>query len=113
MTSQTTVTVQNLDAIQLEALLSTSEVPVLVDFWAPWCGPCKALAPVLGELATRLEGQLRVVKVDIEAAPDIAERFQVQAVPTLLLARDGRILDRATGSRPLPALEAWLRPHLL
>jgi len=110
MTTPATTLIQNLDASQLEALIATASLPVLVDFWAPWCGPCKALAPALEALAARMEGRLQVVKVNLDAEPEAAERHLVAAVPTLLLAKGGRIQERAVGSRSLSALEAWLRP---
>jgi len=78
--------------------------PVLVDFWAAWCAPCQQLAPVLSQLAQDLDGRLLVAKVDTEQAPTVAGRFQVQAVPTLVLLRSGIEVDRMTGALPLPAL---------
>lgn len=89
-----------------------SGVPVLVDFWAAWCAPCKAMAPVLDELARSLAGRLLVVKVDTETAPMIAARYQVQAVPTLIVLRSGLEVDRVTGALPLPALHARLERFL-
>ena len=89
-----------------------SGVPVLVDFWADWCAPCKALAPVLDELAREMAGRLLIVKVDAETAPMIAARFQVQAIPTLIILRSGLEVDRVTGALPLPALRARVERFL-
>jgi thioredoxin 2 len=89
-----------------------SGVPVLVDFWAGWCAPCAALAPALEELARELAGRLLVVKVDTETAPTIAARFQVQAIPTLIILRSGLEVDRVTGALPLPALRARVERFL-
>lgn len=81
---------------------------VLVDLWAPWCGPCTVMAPVLERLAASRAGRLKVVKVDVDRAPGISARFQVQGIPTLLLFQDGRLVGRKVGAAPEGALEAWL-----
>jgi thioredoxin 2 len=87
-------------------------VPVLVDFWAPWCGPCKWVSPAVEEQARERAGKLKVVKLDIDTAPDIAGRYQVQGIPTLMLTRDGQEVDRLVGAAPKPQLESWLESHL-
>lgn len=81
---------------------------VLVDLWAPWCGPCRVMAPVLAQLAAERAGRLKVVKVDVDEHPAISQRFQVQGIPTLLLFRDGRLVDRQVGAAPADALRRWL-----
>ena len=83
-------------------------VPVLVDLWAPWCGPCRMVSPALEQLATERAGQLKLVKVDVDKAPAISQRFTVQAVPTLLLLDHGQILARQAGAAPVAALRNWL-----
>lgn len=88
-------------------------VAALVDFWAAWCGPCQAVAPVLERLATRHAGALKVVKVDVDANPGLASRFAAASIPLLVLLRDGEELERIVGAQPLPALEAFLAPHLM
>ena len=85
-----------------------SRLPVLVDLWASWCGPCRMVSPALERLATERAGLIKLVKVDIDAAPAIARRFGVQAVPTLLILRDGEVAARQAGAAPLPALRAWV-----
>lgn len=85
-----------------------ASVPVLVDLWAPWCGPCRVLGPIVGQVADERAGRLKVVKVDVDAAPTVAQRLQVQGVPTLLLLHDGRPVARQTGALPADALRAWL-----
>jgi thioredoxin 1 len=74
-----------------------SELPVLVDFYATWCGPCKMLTPVLDEVAKRYEGRAKVVKVDIDESPDLAQRYGVSAVPTLVLFKDGKAVQKVMG----------------
>lgn len=81
---------------------------VLVDLWAPWCGPCRTMAPVLEQLANERAGTLKVVKVNVDEAPGISGRYQVQGIPTLLLFRQGRLVDRQVGAAPGDALRRWL-----
>ena len=77
-----------------------SPVPVLVDAWAPWCGPCHMIAPVIDELATELAGRVRVVKLNVDDNPRTAERFNLRSIPTLLVLKDGREVDRLVGVQP-------------
>ena len=83
-------------------------IPVLVDFWAAWCGPCRMVSPALEQLANEKAGQLKLVKVDIERAPKLAQRFTVQAVPTLMVMNRGEVIARQAGAAPLHALRIWL-----
>jgi thioredoxin 2 len=85
-----------------------ARLPVLVDLWATWCGPCRMVSPALEQLATERAGRIKLVKVDIDAAPTIARRFQVQAVPTLLILRGGEVVARQAGAAPLPTLRTWV-----
>jgi len=85
-----------------------ARMPVLVDLWAAWCGPCRMVSPVLEQLATEYAGRLKLVKVDVDRSPRLSERFAVQAVPTLLLLRDGQVVHRQAGAAPAPALRSWL-----
>jgi thioredoxin 2 len=88
-----------------------ASVPVLVDFWAPWCGPCRMVSPAVERLATEMAGRLKVVKLDVDQAPEIAGRYQVQGIPLLVLFRDGQEVDRRVGAHPEAALREWLEPH--
>jgi thioredoxin len=87
-------------------------VPVLVDLWAPWCGPCLAVAPVLERLAARYAGRIKVVKVNTDENPGLARRFDASSIPLLVVLRDCEVAERIVGAQPLPALEARLAPFL-
>lgn len=88
------------------------EVPVLVDFWAAWCGPCRAVTPMVARAAKEHAGRLKVVKVNVDRVPQVADRFKLLSIPTLTLLRGGVEVDRVTGGIPPAALEAILAPHL-
>jgi thioredoxin 2 len=83
-------------------------IPVLVDFWATWCGPCRTVSPALEQLATEKAGQLKLVKVDIDRAPTLGSRFSIQAVPTLIVLHRGEVIARQAGAAPLDVLRRWL-----
>lgn len=89
-----------------------ASVPVLLDLWAPWCAPCRAMAPSLEQLARERAGQLKVVKVNVDDNPRIAARYRVQGIPLLVLTRGGREVGRLTGAIPLPQLRQWLAGQL-
>jgi thioredoxin 2 len=89
-------------------IVEKASVPVLVDLWATWCGPCRMVSPALEQLARERAGRLKLVKVDVDKAPAISQRFSVQAVPTLVLLDHGQILKRQSGAAPVAALRNWL-----
>jgi thioredoxin 2 len=89
-----------------------ASVPVLVDFWAPWCGPCRMVSPLVERLGAEHAGRLKVVKLNVDDAPAISARFGVQGIPLLVVIRDGSEVDRLVGAAPLARLQAWLDPHL-
>ena len=89
-----------------------ASVPVLVDFWADWCGPCHAIAPIVAQLAEQYEGKAKFVKVDVDANEGLSERFEIQSIPTLMVFRDGKVIDRVSGAVPKPVLEGMLKKAL-
>jgi putative thioredoxin len=94
------------------ALQRSHEIPVIVDFWAPWCAPCRQLTPLLERLCVEMAGQLLLVKVNVEDEPRLAQYFGVQSIPAVFLLRQGQIADHFTGVQPEPALRAWLARFL-
>jgi thioredoxin 2 len=85
-----------------------SDLPVLVDFWAEWCGPCRAVSPALDQLAKERAGSLKLVRVDVDYAPRLSDRFDVQAIPTLVVLVHGKVVSRQVGAASAPALRSWL-----
>jgi len=85
--------------------VTSSPVPVLVDFWAEWCGPCRAIAPVLEELAKELGAKLKIVKVNVDEAPDVAQQFNIRSIPTLLIFKNGTVIDQSVGAMSKAALK--------
>ncbi len=97
------VTSQNFDTEVLQ-----SRIPVLVDFWAPWCGPCRAMLPIIDELSTEYVGRVKVVKVNVDEAGDIAGKYNVMSIPMFLLFKGGTIADSFVGSKPKEDVAAKL-----
>jgi thioredoxin 2 len=89
-----------------------STVPVVVDLWAPWCGPCRMVSPALDRVARELAGRVKLVKVNIDEAPKLSERFSVQAVPTLMILKGGQVVARQAGAAPAATLRAWVEGAL-
>jgi thioredoxin 2 len=101
-----------LDTARCERHLASSGIPLLIDFWAPWCGPCRMMAPEFERAAALLEPAVRLVKVNIDEEPALAQRFRVQSIPTLALVFNGRELARAAGARSAAQLAEWTRAAL-
>lgn len=94
------------------AVAEQSPVPVLVDFWADWCGPCRMVSPALDKLAREKPGGIKLVKVDVDKSPGLSRRFDVQAIPTLMVMVDGAVIERQAGAAPAQALRSWLAAAL-
>jgi len=92
--------------------LKNTRQPILVDFWASWCGPCKMIAPSLEELAAELEGSASIVKVNVEDNGNLANRFGISSIPTLILFKNGRVVDQLIGAAPKQQIRRMLEQHL-
>jgi thioredoxin 2 len=104
--------VADADDATFPAVAEAASLPVLVDFWAPWCGPCRVVSPALDDLATELRGQVKLVKVNVDDTPVLQHRFGIQSIPTLMVFRHGQVVARQAGAAPPAALRAWLEQAL-
>lgn len=93
-------------------VVEKATIPVLVDIWAPWCGPCRMVSPALEQLASEMAGQLKLVKVNTDENPQVSQRFNVMSIPTLLLFNDGEVVDEQVGAAPAATLRTWLQGKL-
>ncbi len=106
------MSIQSVNDSDFESEVINSDQPVLVDFWAEWCGPCKALLPTIEEVASEMEGKVKVVKVNIEDAPEAPSKYGLRGVPTLMLFKGGKVIDTRVGGMPKSQLTEWLGDKL-
>jgi len=102
----------HLDEKNFDSEVVKSTLPVLVDFWAEWCGPCKMIGPIIDQLALDLQGKIKIAKVNVDESPELAGQFNVMSIPTLLIFKNGQPVDQIVGALPKDKLLAKLNPHL-
>jgi thioredoxin 1 len=105
-------TISELSDTTFDELIGSADAPVLVDFWAEWCGPCKMIAPILEEIADEKGEALTIAKLNVDESPDIARRFEVMSIPTMILFKDGAEAKRIIGAKPKQALLDDVTPYL-
>ena len=104
--------IANLTTDSFDSTIAAATTPVLVDFWAPWCGPCKAIAPILEELATELDGKLKIAKVNIDDNDTVAAKYGVRAIPTMIIFKGGKAVETLVGMMHKAAIKAKLAAHI-
>jgi thioredoxin 2 len=102
----------NLGSRDFDRFISKNDLPVVVDFWAAWCGPCKMMAPAFSQLASQMSTQIRFAKVDTEQAQDISARFNIRSIPTMILFKNGKEVDRVSGALDQTGMKQWLAASL-
>ena len=95
-----------------DAEVRNSDIPVVVDFWAEWCGPCKQIGPVLEELSSEMEGKVKIAKVDVDSNPNTAASMGVRGIPALFIFKDGEVISNRAGAAPKAALQGWIESSI-
>ena len=101
-----------LNGSNFEKEILDSDMPVLVDFWATWCGPCRMIAPIVEQLAVKYDGKVKVGKVDVDECPEIAESFNISSIPTLIMFKDGKVAGQRIGGANMAVLEAFINENM-
>jgi len=107
-----TASILHLTEDTFDETIKNAKGPVLVDFWAAWCGPCKTIAPYLDQIAGEMEGQATVAKVNVDENGDLSARFGVRSIPTLLVFKDGRVVDQTVGALPKELIKSFVAKHV-
>ena len=105
-------TVQQVTDSDFDSNVLQATKPVFVDFWAPWCGPCRIIGPIVEELAPSYEGKMVVTKINVDENPETAQKFQVSSIPTLMIFKDGKVVDRAIGAMPRGELQKFMDKNI-
>ncbi|WP_370228252.1 thioredoxin [Cognatishimia sp.] len=95
-----------------DAEVKNSSIPVVVDFWAEWCGPCKQIGPALEELSSEMEGKIKIAKVDVDSNPNSAASMGVRGIPALFIFKDGQVISNRAGAAPKAALQSWIEDSI-
>ncbi|NTV90923.1 MAG: thioredoxin [Clostridiales bacterium] len=109
MSTQNTANIVTVTSANYTQEVEKSAVPILVDFWAPWCGPCRAVAPILEQLAAKYDGKVKIGKVNVDEQQELAVKFRVMSIPTLILFKDGKVVQQMVGLRAAQELDDMIK----